>query len=179
MDVSIFRYDNTQVSTPTAEKRQALARMVRWIIAFVVTAAAMDVVGSATHSYFVQRAWSIAAGHAYGTAPVAIPLADRLQWAAHDIWGMAGSYALTTTIALFLAFLLAGLVARFSGGRFTIFALAGAVSICVMFIALKVFLGTVGVFGARGGAGLAAQMLAGLLCGLLFARLTESSPARR
>jgi hypothetical protein len=37
---------------------------------------------------------------------------------------------------------------------------------------LRISLGTVGIFGARGPTGLAAQMTAGLIAGVLFARLT-------
>ncbi|HEY4970166.1 MAG TPA: hypothetical protein VII35_09690 [Steroidobacteraceae bacterium] len=37
--------------------------MLRRIAAFVVAAAVMVVLGSAAHSYFVQEAWSLAAGH--------------------------------------------------------------------------------------------------------------------
>ena len=73
--------------------------------AFVVAAAVMVVLGSAAHSYFVQRAWSIAAGHAYGTAAVAIPFADRISWAAHDLLGMIIPYSAVTSIALLIAFL--------------------------------------------------------------------------
>ena len=51
--------------------------MLRRVVAFVVAAVAMVLFGSAAHSYFVQQAWSSAAGHAYGTAPAAIPFADR------------------------------------------------------------------------------------------------------
>ena len=40
-------------------------RMLRRVVAFVVAAAAMVLLGSAAHSYFVQQAWSRAAGQAY------------------------------------------------------------------------------------------------------------------
>jgi len=53
--------------------------MLRRAVAFVVAAGAMVVLGSAAHSFFVQQAWSSAAGHAYGTAPAAIPFADRIS----------------------------------------------------------------------------------------------------
>jgi hypothetical protein len=36
--------------------------MLRRAVAFVVAAVAMVLLGSAAHSYFVQRAWSSAAG---------------------------------------------------------------------------------------------------------------------
>jgi hypothetical protein len=146
--------------------------MLRRIAAFVVAAAVMVALGSAAHSYLVQEAWSVAAGHADGAAAAAIPIADRVSWALHDLGGMIRPYAALTSIALLIAFLIAGAVARFSGRRMIVFGIAGALAILVLFTALKMFLGTVGIFGARGAAGHAAQMAVGLLAGLLFARLT-------
>jgi hypothetical protein len=149
-----------------------MATMLRRIAAFVVAAAVMVVLGSAAHSYFVQQAWSLAAGHAGGTAPAAIPIVDRVAWAAHDLRGMIRSYGMVTTIALGLALLSAGAVARFSGHRVIVFGAAGALAIFVLFTALKIVLGTVGIFGARGTIGLAAQMAVGWVAGVLFAKLT-------
>jgi hypothetical protein len=146
--------------------------MLRRIAAFVVAAAVMVVLGSAAHSYLVQEAWSAAAGQAGGAAAAAIPFADRLSWAMHDLGGMIRRYAALTSTALLIAFLIAGAVARFSGRRTIVFGIAGALAILVLFTALKMFLGTVGIFGARGAVGHAAQMAAGLAAGLLFARLT-------
>jgi hypothetical protein len=148
-------------------------RMLRRVVAFVVAAVAMVLLGSAAHSYFVQRAWSGAAGHAYGTAPVAIPFADRISWAAHDLLGMFVPYCAVTSIALFVAFLIAGGLARFTGFRVILFGLAGALAIFVLFTVMKSLLGTVGIFGARGAVGLAAQMAVGAVAGVLFARLTR------
>jgi short-subunit dehydrogenase len=149
--------------------------MLRRILAFVAAAAVMVVLGSAAHSYFVQRAWSIAAAHADGVAAATIPLADRLAWIAHDLGGMIVSYCTLTSIALLIAFLIAGAIARFSGHRSVVFGIAGAAAILVMFTALRLILGTVGVFGARGAVGLMAQMAAGLIAGLIFARLSKAS----
>jgi hypothetical protein len=147
--------------------------MLRRVAAFVVAAGAMVLLGSAAHSYFVQQAWSSAAGHAYGTAPLAIPFVDRISWAAHDLFGMFLPYCGVTSIALFVAFVIAGGLARFTGFRVIVFGLAGALALLVVFTAMKSLLGTVGIFGARGPAGLAAQMLVGAVAGVLFARLTR------
>jgi len=132
----------------------------------------MVVFGSACHSYFVQRAWSNAAGQADGGAPAAIPFTDRIAWAAHDLVGMFAGYAALTAVALCIAFLCAGALARVTGGRPIVFGLAGASAIYTLFAVLRLVLGTVGIFGARGTAGLAAQMAAGLIAGLVFAKLT-------
>lgn len=150
--------------------------MRRRIMAFVASVALMIVAGSASHSYFVQRAWAEAAGMADGGHPATIPFSDRVGWAAHDLVGMLAGYGSVTSMTLLIAFLLAGRVAPFSGGRTLVFGAAGAVAILVLFSALRMILGTVGIFGARGALGLGGQMLAGLMAGLLFARLT---PPRR
>jgi hypothetical protein len=147
--------------------------MLRRMIAFVVAAAVMVVLGSATHSYFVQEAWSMAAGQAAATAPVAIPFGDRVSWAAHDLRGMIVRYGGLTSISLFIALLVAGAVARFSGHRVIVFGAAGAAAIFVLFTVLRMVLGTVGIFGARGAIGLAGQMAVGLAAGALFALLTK------
>jgi hypothetical protein len=147
--------------------------MLRRLVAFVVAAVAMVLLGSAAHSFFVQQAWSSAAGRAYGTAPAAIPFTDRISWAAHDLFGMFLPYCAVTSIALFVAFVIAGALARFTGLRVLVFGVAGALALFVLFTVMKSVLGTVGIFGARGPAGLAAQMVVGAVAGVLFARLTR------
>jgi hypothetical protein len=148
--------------------------MLRRVVAFVVAAVVMVLLGSAAHSYFVQRAWSIAAGQAAGTAPSAIPFAERISWAAHDLVGMFLPYCAVTSIALLVAFLIAGASARFTGFRVFIFGLGGALALFALFTILRSVLGTVGIFGVRGPAGLATQMAVGAVAGVLFARLTRS-----
>jgi hypothetical protein len=154
-------------------------QMLRRIFAFVLAAALMVVAGSAAHSFFVQAAWSVAAGHADATAPVAIPLADRISWAVHDLRGMIAPYGAITSSALLIALLAAGALARRSGHRVIVFGVAGACAIFVLFTALKLVLGTVGIFGARGTMGLAAQMAVGFAAGALFARLTTPRASKR
>jgi hypothetical protein len=147
--------------------------MLRRVVAFVVAEAAMVVLGSTAHSLFVQRAWSGAAGRAAGTASAAIPFVDRIAWVAHDLVGMFLPYCAVTAVALGVAFVIAGGLGRLIGFRVSVFGLAGASASFVLFTAMKWLTGTVGVFGARGPAGLAAQMAAGALAGVIFARLTR------
>jgi hypothetical protein len=146
--------------------------MLRRIAAFVVAVAVMVVLGSAAHSLMVQFAWSGAAGEAAGAGSASIPLTDRISWAAHDLVGMIVPYAGLTSIALLIGFLIAGLIARYSGRRDFVFGLAGAAALFTLFTIFRMVLGTVGIFGARGTAGLAAQMAVGLFAGVLFARLS-------
>lgn len=159
-----------------------MVRMLRRVVAFVVAALAMVLLGSVASSYFVQRAWSAAAGSAaagpagagaaVGTTMASIPFSDRIAWAAHDLFGMFMLYCPLTAIALLIAFLIAGLLARFTGFRVFIFGLAGALALFTLFTTLRHEVGTVGVFGARGSSALAVQMACGAMAGLLFARLT-------
>jgi hypothetical protein len=146
--------------------------MLRRAVAFVVAAIAMVLLGSAASSYFVQRAWSGAAGQADATAPAAIAFTERISWAAHDLVGTFVLYSTVTSIALLVAFLIAGVIARFTGFRAIVFGVAGGLALFTLFTILRSVLGTVGIFGARGALGLAAQMAAGALAGVLFARLT-------
>jgi len=152
---------------------QGRVRLLRRIVAFVAAVGVMVVLGSAAHSFFVQRAWSNAAGQADGTGPASIPFADRISWAAHDLGGMIQPYAALTAIALLIAFLAAGVLARFTGRRVMVFGLAGAVALFTLFTVMRMALGTVGIFGARGAIGLAAQVAVGLIASVVFARLTE------
>ena len=152
---------------------QGRVRLLRRIVAFVAAVGVMVVLGSAVHSFFVQRAWSNAAGQADGTGAASIPFADRISWAAHDLGGMIQPYAALTAIALLIAFLAAGALARFTGRRVIVFGLAGAVALFTLFTVLRMVLGTVGIFGARGAIGLAAQVAVGLIASVVFARLTE------
>jgi hypothetical protein len=150
-----------------------LRTSVLWLASFAAALAVMVLLGSIAHSLFVQHAWSLAAGQAAGSPPVAIPIDERLGWIAHDLVGLEPLYGLLTAIALSVAFVVAGPVARFTGMRTIVFAVAGAVAIFVLFTATKAYLGTVGLFGARGEFGLSAQMLAGLMAGLTFAALSR------
>lgn len=151
--------------------------MRRLIIAFVISAAWMTVAGSASHSYFVQQAWVTTAGMADAGHPVTIPFSDRVAWVAHDLVGMFVGYTALTSIALVIAFRIAHALVRSTGCRTLVFGIAGAAAILILFTTMRLILGTVGIFGARGVPGLGGQMLAGLLAGLLFARLTPPRKA--
>ncbi len=148
--------------------------MLRRIIAFVVAVAVMVVLGSVAQSILVQQAWSAAAGAAAGGAPAAIPFADRIAWAGHDLAGIFVPYGALSSITLLTSLLAAGGVVRYTGQRTVIFGIASAIGIFVLFTAVKLATGTVGIFGVRGPFGHAAQMVIALLAGALFAQLTRS-----
>lgn len=142
--------------------------MIRRLLAFISAVLIMAVLGSVAHSLFVQQAWIDSAG-----AAAQLSVNERLGWIAHDVVGLQPLFGALAAVALLVAFLVSGLVARYTGLRTIVFAVAGAVAIFVLFTTMKSVLGTVGVFGARGAMGLGAQMFAGLLAGLVFAMMTR------
>jgi len=154
------------------------AAAARRIVAFVIAGIVMTALGSIAHSFFVQMAWSGAAGQAAGAGPTAVPFADRVSWAAHDFLGLNPTYGALASAALLIGILAAGRLARLTGHRTALFGLGGALAILALFTILRMSLGTVGIFGARGAMGHAAQMAAGLIAGMLFARLTSPRKAR-
>lgn len=154
--------------------------MVRRLVAFVIAALVMVVLGTLAHSLMVQQAWIDAANMGDDSVPAALSFGERASWFLTDLVGMETNvppYGALTSIALLIGFLAAGLVARFTGLRPIVFAVAGAVAIFVLFFALKSALGTVGVFGARGTLGLSLQIAAGLIAGWVFAQLTAPRAA--
>ena len=143
--------------------------MIRRIAAFVAAVVTMVVLGSLAHSWFVQQAWLEAAAISGSVPDAQLTVTDRLSWMAHDVVGLQPLYGALTAVALLIAFLASGLLARFTGLRTIVYTVSGAVAIFVMFTIMKSQLGTVGVFGARGTMGLGAQVIAGLIAGLVFA----------
>ena len=150
--------------------------IVRWVIAFIAAAAVMIVLGSLSHSLMVQRAWSEAVLAGEGVSAT-LSMGDRVAWILHDLVGMLPLFGSLVSVALLIAFLAGSLVARFTGLRPIVFAVAGAVAIFTLFTLLKMQLGTVGVFGARGNMGLGLQVVSGMIAGLVFAFLSRPRAA--
>lgn len=150
--------------------------IVRWVIAFVAAAAVMIVLGSVAHSLMVQRAWAEAVLAGEGVSAT-LSMGDRVGWILHDLVGMLPLFGSLVSVALLIAFLTGSLVARFTGLRTIVFAVAGAVAIFALFTLLKMQLGTVGVFGARGNMGLGLQVVSGMIAGLVFAFLSRPRAA--
>ena len=144
--------------------------MSRVIVAFLIAAAVTFAAASFAHTQMILNELA-----AMG-APVTAGL--RLSQGIADMAGLLGSgsppgiFAAIIAAGLAVAFPVAGLVARIAPGlRWFVFMVAGAVAMFVVFAALKSTLGTVGLFGARGTMGLALQMGAGALGGLVFSAL--------
>jgi len=150
-----------------------MSGMLRRGGAFVIAVALMAFLGSLAQTWRVQQAWSLAAGAAGGGAAVPIPLRERLDWFRHDLVGLALPYGVLGSIALLTGFLVAAYVVRRTGHPSAVFAAAGGAAILSLFELLRAVLGTFLMFGARGAVGLALQVGAGVLAGLIFARLTD------
>lgn len=150
--------------------------IIRWVLAFLAAVVVMVVLGSLAHSLMVQQAWSDAVMTGEGAAGT-LSFGERAQWVMHDLVGLEPLYGGLVGVALLVAFLVGSLLARFTGLRVIVMAVAGAVAIFVLFTVMKAALGTVGVFGARGTMGMGLQISAGLIAGLVFAFLSRPRDA--
>lgn len=150
--------------------------IVRRLFAIAVAVVVMVLLGSLAQSLMVQQAWADAVLAGEGS-PGVLTFGERVSWILHDLTGMLPLYGSLVALALIIAFLVADFVARFTGLRPIVCAVAGAVAIVVMFTVMKMVLGTVGVFGARGALGLGLQATAGLIAGFVFAMMTQPRTA--
>jgi hypothetical protein len=144
--------------------------MLRAILAYLAASAATFAAASFAHTQMVLNELA-----AMG-APVDAGL--RFTTAVSDMIGLLASgsppgiFAIIIAVGMLVAFPVAALVTYLAPHlRWFVFMVAGAVAMFVIFTALKSALGTVGLFGARGTLGLALQMGAGALGGLVFTLL--------
>lgn len=104
---------------------------------------------------------------------------ERMSMAIYDLLHFAPLYGAFILIAFLIAFLAGGMVYRFAKfGRVIVYSVAGAAAMAVMLYAMKqVFFGVPIVGGARDGLGLALQILAGGLGGVIFHLLSRDKVA--
>jgi len=109
-----------------------------------------------------------------------IGLGERLSMSVYDIQHLGSLYGIFIAIALAIAFLAGGLLYHFTKFRRSIiYFIAGAVAIFVMLFAMKaVFFDIHIIAGARDMLGIALQMLAGGVGGVIFSRVTAPKPAK-
>ena len=142
--------------------------MINIITAFVAATLAAFLAGSMLATQFILA--NVSAMGMEVTAGV------RLQSTLHDIAGLSTSYLPMVSIALLIAFLVAGLLAkRFPTRRLFLFMLAGAVGLIVIHLLMKALLGLSGIAATRTTLGLLSQGLAGALGGYLYYRLRRRS----
>ena len=109
-----------------------------------------------------------------------VSLSERISMTVYDIQHLGSLYIIFVSIALAVAFLLGGLIYRFTKfGRAIIFIVAGGAAILTMlFIMKSVFFDIHLIAGARNAFGISLQMLAGAMGGLIFAVMTQPKSNR-
>lgn len=144
--------------------------MFRVLIAYVIATAVTFAAASIAHTQMVLNELAAMGAPVSGGLRLSQSVADMVGLLASG--SPPGIFVAIIAIGLIVALPVAGLVARLAPGlRWFVFMVAGAIAMFVIFTALKALLGTVGLFGARGMVGLALQMGAGALGGLVFTAL--------
>ena len=142
--------------------------MIKVVTAFIAATLAAFVAGSILATQFI-----LANVSAMG---MEVTTGVRLQSTFHDIAGLSTSYLPMVSIALLIAFLVAGLLAkRWPTQRLFLFMLAGAVGLVAIHVLMKALLGLSGIAATRTTLGLLSQGLAGALGGYFYYRLRRGS----
>jgi len=148
--------------------------VIRALAAYMVAALTSFVVGSiAATQHVIGRLIELGQHLSFG---------ERLQWAFTDLLGMLarGLYPGLIAIALAIAFVVAGIAARYWPGLRTIgFVLAGAAALLAMHLLIEAVTQLNPVAATRTSVGLMWQVLAGALGGFVFTRVKPPSPASR
>ncbi|WP_293334368.1 hypothetical protein [Parvibaculum sp.] len=141
-------------------------RIARMGAGFVLAVIVTTVLGSIAHTQFVL-AGLIGLG-------IEITVSDRLSTTLQDIAGMGPMFGMIVAIAFLIAMPAATLVYRFAGMlRYLVYGVAGAVALGVALAAMGIVFDITPIAGARTMTGFIAQMIAGALGGLTFARVTR------
>ncbi|MEQ8268076.1 MAG: hypothetical protein RH982_12840 [Parvibaculum sp.] len=136
------------------------------VMAFVLAVIVATVLGSIAHTQFVLAGLT--------DLNVVIPLSERISMTLQDIAGMGPLYGGIVGLGFLAAMLAGALVFRFAGTQRTlIYSVAGAVAVAVALTAMGMVYDITPIAGARSTAGFIAQMIAGALGGLTFARLSQ------
>jgi hypothetical protein len=105
-----------------------------------------------------------------------ISMSERLSTTYEDMLGLAPTYGLVILIALTIAFSIAGLISKkLTVSARLLYPLAGGVAFLVMLLAMQPILNVTLLAGARGTAGIALQVCAGVIAGICFAHLLKNS----
>ena len=141
--------------------------------AFLIAVVTMALLGSIASTQFVLAGLSAVGAD--------IGLADRIGMTAFDIAGFGPAYGAIVALGFVIAFPAATLANRLLPlPRALVFAVAGAACLgLTLFLMEQVFFGMPVIAGARSVAGVAVQIVAGALCGWLFAAMTRRRSGRR
>jgi MFS family permease len=144
---------------------------ILWVVlAFVLAVVVTTVVGTIAHTQFVLGRLT--------DLGIAVPFSERLSMTLHDVVGMGPMFGAIIGLGFLVAMAAGALVFWFAGvQRFLIYAVAGAVAVAVALTAMGMVYDITPIAGARSTAGFVAQMIAGALGGLVFARLSAQRAA--
>lgn len=141
-------------------------RIAKVVLGFVMAVVVATVLGSIAHTQFVLAELT--------RLGIEIPVSDRLSTTAQDIVGMGPMFGMIIGIAFLVAMSAAVLVYKFAGTqRYLVFGVAGATALGVALTAMGLVYDITPIAGARSTIGFIAQMAAGALGGLTFARVTR------
>lgn len=143
-----------------------MAKVLKFLLGWVIAAVATTAMATALQTQnVIARLDSIDAD---------IGIGPRLSMTLYDLMHFGSVYIIFIGLGTLVAYLFGLIVYRFVGfGRPIVFAVAGAVAMFVMLMLMKhAFFGIQMVAGARSGFGIALQMMAGAVGGLIFEHLT-------
>lgn len=162
----------------TSNQPARAAWVLRVLLAWLACSLATYVLASLFQSGFV-----LAGLHSAGAE---LPLGIIVRTLLHDLYGLAfnamfASYLLLIAIGFAIALPIAALMKKWTAARsLIIYPLAGAALMGTMLVLAKMaFYGITLYAGTRGFAGLACQMLAGAMGGIVFALLMQEKVTRR
>lgn len=142
--------------------------VLRVALAFILAVIVATVLGAVAHTQFVLARLS--------GLGVDISLGERLSMTLHDIVGMAPLFGAIVGAGFIVAMSAAALVFKLAGTQRTlIYVVAGAVSLGVTLMVMNAVFEITAIAGARSTLGFLAQMAAGAVGGLTFAK---ALPAR-
>jgi hypothetical protein len=142
--------------------------VLRVVLAFVLAVIVATVLGAVAHTQFVLARLS--------GLGVDISFGERLSTTLHDIAGMAPLFGSIVGSGFIVAMSVGALGYRLAGiQRTLIYTVAGAVSLAVTLLVMNAVFEITAIAGARSMLGFFAQMAAGAIGGLTFAK---ALPAR-
>jgi len=142
--------------------------VLRVALAFILAVIVATVLGAVAHTQFVLARLS--------GLGVDISLGERLSMTLHDIVGMAPLFGAIVGAGFIVAMSAAALVFKLAGTQRTlIYVVAGAVSLGVTLMVMNAVFEITAIAGARSTLGFLAQMAAGAVGGMTFAK---ALPAR-
>ena len=143
-------------------------RILWVVVAFVLAVVVTTVPGAVAHTQFVLGRLT--------DLGVAVPFSERLSMTLHDIVGMGPMFGAIIGLGFLVAMAAGALVFWFAGiQRRLIYTVAGAVAVAAALLAMGMVYDITPIAGARSTAGFIAQMIAGAIGGLIFARVSERS----